>query len=161
MSQDSQGVRMWPAPWQQRSHSVELIQRVLLLHGLWMWGHLGSAVVLRYRAVALPQPWDMGAVSLAHQRMSCQAGPGTGDPGIGEKLKHPPAQVVLCCSGWLQGWNGMRESQPEQVKPSRSLFGMGLVWLVCRRQDFRACIVHEGGIAFIWCLLASRSVTWH
>jgi len=77
----------------------------------------------------------------------------------GEKLKQSPAQVVLCCGGSLQGWNRVEESQPEQVKPHRSLFCMGLVWFACKRQDCRACIKHEGRIVFIRCLLAFRSVT--
>lgn len=101
-------------------------------------------------------PRAMGAMCLVHQRTSCQAVPGTRDHRVGEKLKHSPAQVVLCCGGWLQGWNRMRESQPEQVKPNRALFCMGLVWFACRRQDFRACIRREGRIVCRWCRLAFK-----
>lgn len=100
------------------------------LQGFGMWGHLGCTAVLQCRAMAPPQPR------------------GTRDS----------AQVVLCCTGGLQGYGRMR-SQCDWVKPKRPLFPMGLIWFACSRQDIRTCVMHEGRVMFVWCPLAFRSVT--
>lgn len=77
--------------------SVRLIQHALILQGLWMWGYLGSTVTLHYRAMAPPQPWAMGAVSLVHWRTSCQAMPGTRDHRMG-------CEALPCTGGAVLRW---------------------------------------------------------
>lgn len=101
------------------------------LQGLGMWGRLGSTAVLQCRAMSPPLP----------------------------RGSRDPAQVVLCCTGGLQGWGRMGRSQCDRVKPNRPLFPMGLIWFAFRRQDFRTCVMREGGVIFVWCYLAFRSVT--
>lgn len=129
MSQDSQGVRAWAAPAWRRSRDVRLIWPVLILPGLRMRRrYLASAVVLRYGAAAPPQPRAMGVKPCLAQGMA----------GWGWCWSTAPR--TWCCGGGLRGWNQMRGSRPQQEKPNRSLFCMGLIWFACGRQDFRACI---------------------
>lgn len=121
---------------------------------LWVMSQVSQGVCMG------PTPWQQRSARTwnvgTFGQHSCPAVQGHGSSPA--QMTRDPAQVVLCCAGGPQGCGRMRRSQYDAVKPSRSVFPMGLIWFACRRQDFKTCAMHECRVIFVWCPLAFRSV---
>lgn len=113
---------------------------------LWVVSQVSQGVCMR------PAPWqqrdskDLECRDIWPAQLYCSAGPWLLPSPRGTR---DTAQVVLCCTGALQGCSWMARPQCEQVKPNRSSLPRRHIWFACRRQDFRTCIRHEGRVIFI------------